>query len=226
MVLCPIGLQKSVIASYAGRSGAVLNTQVSQTLYAYMGISDCNMAPGWYNGVAMETLRDNNMDVKKANEIASEGIKNRLEYLSKNNLLFEFEKKKLLSQLNEPAFESIWLSQVREHNLAQGEQISPIVTSVYSGGLAKVLDNWFNYYNMIVYIAFAAGMIFLIRRKKLKPWMIILPVAVLGGVLYHMLFEGKSQYLLPYFLLLIPFAVYGLIEGAKAINKKIDRLYR
>ena len=226
MVLCPIGLQKSVIASYAGRSGAVLNTQVSQTLYAYMGISDCNMAPGWYNGVAMETLRDNNMDVKKANEIASEGIKNRLEYLSKNNLLFEFEKKKLLSQLNEPAFESIWLSQVREHNLAQGEQLSPIVTSVYSGGLAKVLDNWFNYYNMIVYIAFAAGMIFLIRRKKLKPWMIILPVAVLGGVLYHMLFEGKSQYLLPYFLLLIPFAVYGLIEGAKAINKKIDRLYR
>lgn len=226
MILCPIGLQKSVIASYAGRSGSVLNTHITLKMYAYMGISDCNMAPGWYNGLAMEVLRDNNMDVKKADEAASEGIKNRLDYLSKNNLLFDFEKKKLLSQLNEPAFESIWLSQVREHDLAQGEQLPPIATSVYSGGLAKVLDNWFNYYNMIVYLAFTAGMAFLILRKKLKPWMVILPVTVLGGVLYHMLFEGKSQYLLPYFLLLIPFAVYGLIEGVKAINKKVDRLYR
>lgn len=225
MVICAVGLQKGVIASYSARSGAKLDTQVSQKLYAYMGISDSNMAPGWYNGLAMETLRDNGMNIDAANKQASEGIKNRLDYLSKNNQLFEFEKKKFLSQLNEPAFESIWLSQVRDHNLPEGEKLSPIVESVYSGGLAKLFDNWFNYYVMIVYISFTAAMFFLIFRKKLSPEMIILPVAVLGGIMYHMLFEAKSQYLLPYFVLLIPFAVYGLIEGSKALHKVSKKLF-
>ena len=116
MVVCSVGGQKLVILSYSARSGAELNTQVSQTLYAYMGISDSEMAPGWYNGLAMMTLRDCHMDVDKANEIAAEGISDRLDYLNRNGLLGDFLWKKFTSQLNEPAFESIWVSQVRGHN--------------------------------------------------------------------------------------------------------------
>ncbi len=225
MAVCAVGLQKAVIASYSARSGAELKTQVSQTLYAYMGISESNMAPGWYNGLAMETLRDSKMDVDAANKIASEGIRSRLDTLSRSGQMFEFLKKKLLSQLNEPAFESIWLSQVRKHNIPEGETLSPVVDSVYSGGLSVLFDNWFNYYVMIVYMSFTAGMVWLIARRKLSPEMIILPVAVLGGVMYHMLFEGKSQYLLPYFVLIIPFAVYGLIESMKSLSKKSEKLF-
>ena len=226
MIICSVGLQKAVIGMYAARSGAKLDTQVSQTLYAYLGISDSGMAPGWYNGNAMETLRDAQMDVDKANEIASQGIKNRYEYLSKNGQLFEFYKKKYLSQLNEPSFESIWLSQVRSHDIPEGQKLSSIVEDVYSGGLSVLLDNWFNYYVMIIYIFFTAGMIWLMIRRKLSPQTIILPVAVLGGILYHMIFEGKSQYLLPYFILLIPFAMFGFIESMKALNKKCNILFK
>lgn len=225
MVVCSVGLQKAVIASYAARSGAELNRQISPTLSAYMGVSESGMAPGWYNGAAVETLRNSNMDLDAANKTASEGIKNRLDTLSKNCELFEFFKKKMLSQLNEPAFQSIWLSQVRKHDLPEGEALSSVAESVYTGGLSVVLDNWFNYYGMIVYLSFFAGMIWLIRKKKLCPEMIILPAAVFGGVLYHMIYEAKSQYLLPYFILLIPFAVYGLIESVKALRKKSDILF-
>ena len=226
MVLCSVGLQKAVIASYSARSGATLNTQVSQTLYAYLGISDSGMAPGWYNGHAMETLRDSQMDVDKANEVAKKGISDRLTYLSTNHQLAEFYKQKFLSQLNEPSYESIWLSQVRSHNYPQGEPLPKIVDSVYSGGLQKVLDNWFNYTVMMIYIFFTAGMIWMIIRKKLNTASVILPVAVLGGVLYHMIFEGKSQYLLPYFLMLIPFAAYGFIESMRALHKKSGILFK
>lgn len=237
MVIGSVGLQKLVIASYSSRSGAKLETQVSQTLYAYMGVSDSNMAPGWYSGVSMTTLRDaakssesgmlDKAAVAAANEIAKEGIKYRLDQLSSSNRLFEFFKNKMLSQLNEPAFESIWLSQVRKHDIPEGEQLPSVVTSVYSGGLSKLLDHWFNYYNMIIYIGFAAGMAWLIlrRKKMLSPAMIILPTAVLGGVLYHMIFEAKSQYLLPYFIMLIPFAMYGLLESTQALHKVTDVLF-
>lgn len=226
MIVCSVGLQRIVIYSYSARSGAELNTQVSQTLYAYMGISDSGMAPGWYNGKAMETLRDSGMDMEAANKTASEGIKNRLDYLSDSGQLGEFLKKKLFSQLNEPSFESIWLSQVRSHDIPEGEKMSEIADSVYSGGLSKILDNWFNYFAMMVYLSFTAGMVWLIFRKKLNPCTLILPVAVFGGVLYHMIFEAKSQYLLPYFILMIPFAVYGFLESVGALGKKSEVLFK
>lgn len=226
MVLCSVGLQKGVIASYAARSDVKLDTQVSQTLYAYLGISESGMAPGWYNGKAMETLRDCKMDIDKANEIAEKGISDRLTYLSTNHQLGDFYWKKFLSQLNEPSFESIWLSQVRRHNYPEGTPLPKIVDSVYSGGLQKVLDIWFNYYVMMIYIFFTAGMIWMIFRKKLNPASLILPVAILGGVLYHMIFEGKSQYLLPYFVIMIPFAAYGFIESMRALHKKSDVIFK
>lgn len=226
MIVCSVGLQKGIIASYAARSGATLDTQVSQTLYAYLGISDSGMAPGWYNGKAMETMRDSQMDADKANEIAKQGISERLNYLSSSHQLGEFYWKKFLSQLNEPSFESIWLSQVRKHNYPEGEPLPKIVDSVYSGGLQKVLDIWFNYYVMMIYIIFTAGLIWMIFRKKLNAGSLILPVAILGGVLYHMLFEAKSQYLLPYFVMMLPFAAYGFIESMRALHKKSGFLFK
>ena len=226
MIICSVGLQKLVIYSYSARSGAELNTQVSQTLYAYMGISDSGMAPGWYNGKAMETLRDSQMDVDKANEIASQGIKDRLTYLTTHHELTEFYWKKMLSQLNEPSYESVWLSEVRKHNYPEGEPLPALAESIYNGGMEKVLDFWFNYYTMMIYIGFTAGMIFLMYRKKLNTQSLILPVAILGGVLYHMIFEGKSQYLLPYFVLMIPFAAYGLLESVIALKKPSEVLFK
>lgn len=225
MILCSVGLQKLVIYSYSARSGVELNTQVSQTLYAYMGISESGMAPGWYNGKAMETLRDSNMDVNKANEVAKEGIKERYNTLTKTNKFFEFYKQKLFSQYNEPSFESVWISQVREHDYPENEPLPGFVTSVYSGGMSKVLGIWFHYFTMMTYIFFTAGMVWLIVRKKLNTESLILPVAILGGALYHLIFEGKSQYILPYFILLIPFAAYGFVESIKALKKKSNYIF-
>ena len=225
MVLCSVGLQKGVIAIYSARSGAKLETSVSQKMYAYMGISESTMAPGWYNSKAMELLRDAKMNVDIAEKRAEEGINQRYNELKNNGKLIEFYKQKLLSQFNEPTFESIWISQVKEHNIPEGEELNPVAESVYTGGLQKTLDGWFNYYNMMIYIFFTAGMVFLLIRRRLSPEYIILPTAVLGGVLYHMIAEAKSQYILPYFVMLIPFAAYGILELIPVINKKLKFLY-
>ncbi|MEE3472934.1 MAG: hypothetical protein VZR24_20035, partial [Butyrivibrio hungatei] len=100
------------------------------------------------------------------------------------------------------------------------------VESVYSGGLQKVFDNWFNYTVMMIYIFFTAGMIWMILRRKLTTAGLILPVAILGAILYHMLFEAKSQYILPYFILMIPFAVYGFVESMRTLSKKTEVLFK
>lgn len=47
--------------------------------------------------------------------------------------------------------------------------------------------------------------------KKKKEILMIIPVAFIGGTLFHMIWEAKSRYVFPYFVFLIPLAAYGLI---------------
>jgi hypothetical protein len=72
------------------------------------------------------------------------------------------------------------------------------------------LCDWFNFYQSTVFLLFSAGMVFLLRRVRisLAPMLTVLA----GGAAYHLLFEAKSQYCLTYFILMVPFAAYGLYE--------------
>ena len=53
-----------------------------------------------------------------------------------------------------------------------------------------------------------AGIIRLRIKKDLLRC--LLPLILLGGISYHLLFEAKSQYAMPYFVLMMPIAAYGL----------------
>jgi hypothetical protein len=56
----------------------------------------------------------------------------------------------------------------------------------------------------------------------------LIPLFFLGGFLYHALFEAKSQYVIGYVTLMIPYAVWGFasISGTlkKAVIKIIHRI--
>lgn len=234
MVLCPMGLQMALESAYANNSGTDLGTRVTPTLYAYMGVTEEDSSPryaGWFSFIGLNTLTSHQMDESAANKEAVAKIAERREQLSKEGRLFEFYRTKLLSEINENSFQSIWVSQVREHDFPEPSIENPepfpkLAKSVYTGGLSRIFDRWFNYYNMIVFLGFAAGMVWLIVRRKLNPGVIILPTAVLGGLLYHTICEAKSQFMLPFFVMLIPFAVYGILESMQALNKKTDFLFR
>lgn len=226
MILAPLGVQKLIVSGYAASSGAKLDTHITAKLMNYSGVSESSMAPGWYNGLALNTLMTNGMDMTAADKTASEGISSRMKQLSSTGQTFEFFEKKLLSQVNEPTFQSIWLSQVKEHNLKPGERLSSVAESVYTGGLKIILDNWFHYYDMMIYIFAAAGLVLMILRKKLNPGALILPLAFTGGVIYHMLYEGKSQYMLVYFVMLVPIAAYGLLLSGRLLKSVTEKLFK
>ena len=48
---------------------------------------------------------------------------------------------------------------------------------------------------------------------------LFLPLAVLGGFLFHTLWEAKSQYILPYFVCMLPCAAAGLAEALDVLKK-------
>ena len=65
-----------------------------------------------------------------------------------------------------------------------------------------------NVYQQFVFFCLLLGLIRLTKKKDLLRC--LLPLILLGGLLYHLLFEAKSQYALPYFVMILPIAAYGL----------------
>ena len=49
-----------------------------------------------------------------------------------------------------------------------------------------------------------------IYRRKQEVYALI-PIAFVGGTLFHMIWEAKSRYVFPYFVFLLPLAAYGLV---------------
>ena len=84
-------------------------------------------------------------------------------------------------------------------------------------------------YTQLIFAAVLFGVIMCTRNKNL--FSTIFPLIILGGFLYHLISEAKSQYSIPYYVIMTGFAAYGLcclydILAAKAgKNKLIFKLF-
>ncbi len=184
-----------------------------------MGLNDAVAAPGWYSyeyTVGNFTAVEGDYDAAAENSKAE--IKERVEfYLHNPAEAKDFFSKKILSQWNEPTYQSVWNNQVR------GQYMEKFGVAAYVCGEGEyktkaVLDLGIQF----VFFGMLAAAVALVIRgvRKSSPetdrpdecalWLI--PLTVLGGFLYHALFEGKSQYVITYMTYMVPFAVWGVYE--------------
>lgn len=227
-----IGSNSLVIMSYESRADVELAKGLSQVQYLDMGLTESYMAPGWYTKTGLNTYLESKLDNNAADKASWANIDAKMDNFGKDmGKTFDFFSKKILSQWNEPEFESIWVSKVKTHtNPVDGG----IGKAVYDGSLGQLLSLHFNLYIQIVYLLFAVGIYTMFINKKTNICTILLPLVALGGFGYHLLFEGKSQYVLTYIPLLLPVAAYSLntiLEGdyskikelAAKINAKVPK---
>ena len=66
-----------------------------------------------------------------------------------------------------------------------------------------------DYSLQVLYAGFALGLIVLLRKRE--SGQIIFPIAIVGGVLFHLLFEANSKYALTYLPMIAPIAAYGIL---------------
>lgn len=202
-----VGTSNLVIMSYENRANTTFKSGVSQILYLDMGLNESYMAPGWYNDMAKSTYINNGLDNKQADKAAMDNISNRFKYnFSDVDYAVDFFGKKILSQWNEPTFESIWISEVKGHYT----ELNGLANGIYNGSTGQFFEIYFNLYIQILYLLFAVGLYCMFLNKKNNIETVLLPLVILGGFGYHLLFEGKSQYVLTYIPLLIPVAAYGI----------------
>ena len=71
-----------------------------------------------------------------------------------------------------------------------------------------------NQYQSFIFIGVFLWIIFNYWRKKDLEDQVLL-LTIFGGFLFHMLWEAKGRYILPYFVMMLPMAAIGLAELTK-----------
>ena len=198
-------------------TGCDLNNGASSWAWIDMGLrpnAGTTYADGWYNGQIAALYENNGYDTKKEAVAAKEEIKAYLElYRNDSKALVSFLSKKVASQWNNPEFQCFWITNVRGTNIRQSSLIT---------GILSVKDNsaHMNYLNILQSLILFGSLIYAIDAffRKSFAGTTVLPLTFIGGFIFHIFWEGKCQYTLPYFMILIPLCIMGYNNMAKRIT--------
>lgn len=211
------------IINYESRGGVDLSEGSPSIDWLAMGLSnkdqESSWAPGWWNGYGWSNYENANHDSQKAKENSVKEVRKSLNNFSSDlNYTQNFFAKKILSQWNEPTYESIWFGWSR---VALGTR-NAFLNALYDkpGIVYELFLKYMKYYQQFIFLSALIYAISLFKRE-LNMEYVLIPLIIIGGFLYHTLFEAKSQYIIPYFIMLIPLAADGVVSIADYFSKSI-----
>lgn len=192
---------------------------VPKILFAAMGLMESNLAPGWWNGYHDKTFIENNCDVELSKEAGRKKIAKRIEKMKEKPLYgISFFLKKLSSEWSEPTYESIWIQQHRDTMTKIPFLLDRLI---HNGG--RLSAAYIFYCNLFQSFLYFGTLLFLISYwKNLSSEQLFIPSIFIGGFLFHIVWEAKGQYTLPYCVCLLPLCIHGYEAiGNKLFSKKL-----
>ena len=218
VALC-MALPAGVIRLYELRAGVTLAPDTGMLLRLAMGMQDSMIAAGWYNGV-IEEYWPLSVTPEMEKAAALEMLAARLrEFAADPAGAWAFFKEKCLTQWAEPSYDILWYGAV----CGKSGRFNGLAHAIFRDGspVRALLAGYMNIFQQAAYVLALIGTCGMIKEKRIEAVQLMLPVTVLGGFLYHMLFEAKSQYIYPYMLLLLPLAAAGMdLLAGRARNKR------
>ncbi|MDF0753875.1 glycosyltransferase family 39 protein [Gardnerella greenwoodii] len=184
--------------------------------------------PGWYNGypTSFDVASYNKETIKKE---STEFLQNNLKHFANNpSDLFSFFTKKFAGEWLEPTYESLlassWKWNGPYRQVLIDRKMNPALRSLYSGKLNMVVFTFLDALQFML-VAFTAVFLCVLLSKRKSPsslpkiscefsYEYLTPlltplVIVLGMAVLYIVWEAQSQYILPAYLLMIPFAARG-----------------
>ena len=176
-------------------------------------------APGWYNNYNWDTYEACGFDHDATVATAKADLQERLaRFAADPAYTRNFFLKKTYSQWAEPTYQCFWINQNKE-----SDQTTPLMEAVCTDTpLNARIVEWMNQYQSLIWVC---GAWYLWHKRKTLQMEQLLPaLAIFGGFLFQLVWEGKSQYILQYFMLALPYGAAGLNEMAAALKTRILRL--
>lgn len=223
LILLTTDINGWIILRYERCAGAELNDGVPGISHVVMGLQETEYAPGWYNGFNFNTYAyEADYNQAEAIRLSKIAINERLEkFKEAPAYAFDFFKDKFMAE---------WLNTGYAcYDSTAGKYYDrlPIIESLYSGSGFYLVCFFMDKYQFAIYLS---ALIFVIREALTKQakkdaslqcskiLRYILLVTILGGAIFYMVWEGSGRYILPYFIMTIPYAAAGMRQIEKLIS--------
>lgn len=180
------------------------NNGIPKIAWVAMGLHGGEIPEGWWDGYTGWVYERNNRNAKATIQECVNHIDDRIAILTNEKRLIKFYYKKISSEWNNPTWEGFNIQWVKSN--APGNQIKESVqqgnnqvykeilnicqTLINFGIILYILTKWANFKSFSVYELFNA-------------------VLMIGAFIFWTVWEAKSQYVLPYYYFIIPYAIVG-----------------
>lgn len=217
LAVTSVGILPLVQKCYEKKAGNTLSSGVTAMSYFAMGMQEASRGCGWYNGFNIDTYDASGMDSALANEISRQAVLERLAYFREHpGYAVDFYARKHLSQWADGTYAS------RQATLATYGGRSGFFQEVYDGSLSSAYIEWGNAWQDVLYLGTLVFCVSAVHRKRKYTatapqgsdtdslYLYVGLIAVLGGFLFHILWEANSRYIFLYSLLLMPYCAAGI----------------
>lgn len=214
-----------------------------KTAWIAIGLQDNSVLdmPGWWNAGALKRQNDTGNDYEKQENGAAEDIKTELVKMLHNPAYTAwFFGKKLGSEWLAPDFQSRYFAGVdyenidgnkknrRQFNLTERDYAIPDKKAL---SIERAIDQadelmpFMDGYQTLIYAGAFVSCLAIVKRNKknrdgISTVQLLLPCIFIIGAAVYVLWEAKAQYLLPFFMCLIPVAASGIFS---IVDKVIEK---
>ncbi len=192
---------------YEQRSGEKINDGAPMILYVAMGMQKGEGAPGWSNGYILHNYwGESDFDAEASTAMAVRDIGTSMEGFAEDPwYAVRFYAEKFTSQWNDPTYECFAMTHIN------GSARGPVANSMFDGKLHTLMTWFMNEYQSLIFIGVFCWLLLNFWLKKgLEDQTLV--ITVFGGFLFHMLWEAKGRYILPYFVMMLPMAAVGISQ--------------
>lgn len=218
----------SITAYYQNVSGNACLTGEPKIAWIAMGLNDTpmyNRVGSWYDAFVENVYNENKGNSSKIEKASKLQLTKRISYMSSHlGYTANFFKNKFISTWTDSLFQSVWSGPISKLSV-EGQRINgTIMKSIYnSGKLFKIIYRYSAVILIAIYLFATVGLVKLFVTSSLSSLALLPTIYLSGGLIFHLIWETKSQYVYPYVYVLIPLAGYGLFQIMNAQLMKTKR---
>ena len=197
------------------RTDANLSEGFPTSSWIMMGLSESEKEPGWYNENSYTYYTEYGYSKAAHDELSKADIRQRIsDFAADPAYALRFFGRKTLSQWNDPTFQSLWVNE-----MARNPERGPLALSLYERGKAYQLVSGLMDELHLLALAGIALWLWLCRKERDLSHLFF-PLFLIGGFLFHLVWEAKGQYTFLYFFPLVAYGAMGWLEAVLRLGRK------
>lgn len=214
VMLCT-GISNAAVEKIAGQELPEGEVMLS---WVVMGMQEAPLGPGGYNGYISNVFTENQYDRELVTQASMEDLQRIITGMMENPFDegLPFLARKTAFQWNDPTFICLDRTRGRKSETHMPQWLKSVIYGKGGVRLSIVL----NYMQTLILVGMLLYL--LLRWRKGNLYELMGAVIFLGGYLFHLFWESSASYTIPYFVLLIPYAVCGMAEWAAFLERGMN----